>query len=51
VLFFRVTSATLVEGVANLNASAAARRLGSGASPGREEAGRERAGEKSVTHG
>ncbi|HEU4596659.1 MAG TPA: ABC transporter ATP-binding protein [Pyrinomonadaceae bacterium] len=47
VLFFRVTSATLVEGVANLNASATARRLGAG----RDEAGRERAGEKSVTHG
>jgi homopolymeric O-antigen transport system ATP-binding protein len=47
VLFFRVTSATLVEGVANLNASAAARRLGAA----REDAGHERAGEESVTHG
>jgi lipopolysaccharide transport system ATP-binding protein len=49
VLFFRVTSATLVEGVANLNASATARRLGAGGAE--EETGRERGGEKSVTHG
>ena len=47
VLFFRVTSATLVEGVANLNASAAARRLGAAG----EDGGRERAGEESVAHG
>jgi len=47
VLFFRVTSATLVEGVANLNASAAARRLGAA----KEEAVHERAGGESVTHG
>ncbi|MCA1635818.1 MAG: ABC transporter ATP-binding protein [Acidobacteria bacterium] len=51
VLFFRVTSATLVEGVANLNASAQVRRLGAGIASKRDEAGHERAGEKSVTHG
>ena len=47
VIFFRVTSATLVEGVANLNASATARRLGAA----KEDGGRERAGEESVAHG
>jgi ABC-type polysaccharide/polyol phosphate transport system ATPase subunit len=49
VLFFRVTSATLVEGVANLNASAQARRLGKGGH--RDKGGRDRDGERSVTHG
>ena len=51
VLFFSVTSATLVEGVANLNASAQARRLGVGGSRARDESEPERTGEKSVTHG
>jgi lipopolysaccharide transport system ATP-binding protein len=50
VLFFRVTSAVLVEGIANLNASVTARRLTTGGAAA-GEAGRERDGEKSVTHG
>jgi ABC-type polysaccharide/polyol phosphate transport system ATPase subunit len=49
VLFFRVTSATLVEGIANLNASAQARRVGGSATLDKDE--RDRDGEKSVTHG
>jgi ABC-type polysaccharide/polyol phosphate transport system ATPase subunit len=48
VIFFRVTSAVLIEGVANLNASATARRLGAHHTAGHEP---HAAAEKSLTHG